>query len=320
MGCSFRWTVLSNCVIDQGLIALILDHVEVLLWDASYVMVFWWRLACSNPAWMLLLGVLAAEILTIACASFRMHSHVTTMVSGLLFMTWLRNANLSSVSLTAALFIVDEFLVLVKQPLFQFVISLWILLVLLLLGHITNCLAIALSDRLAAVIDVGILNCVLTRGDKLVVMFASDLCSMLGLMRDELIMDWEAIEGLIVWSLGHGLQVRRHLLAMEVNGSWRRLLNFVRLVNLLIHWHIVILVLSTRSAIALLALQLLLDSAREGPHILLLLRWWLVDLLVFNVAVHVNHMLVTHAIIDLFALTRILIACKGLLLLGMHFA
>ena len=70
--------------------------------------------------------------------------------------------------------------------------------VLLLLGHITNCLAIALSDRLAAVIDVGILNCVLTRGDKLVVMFASDLCSMLGLMRDELIMNREAIEGLIV--------------------------------------------------------------------------------------------------------------------------
>ena len=90
-------------------------------------------------------------------------------------------------------------------------------------------------------------------------------------MRDKLVMDWEAVEGLIVRGLGHGLQVRRHLLAMEVNWAWRRLLNFVRLINLVVHRHIVVLVLSTRSAFTLLALQLLLDSAGEGPHVLLLL-------------------------------------------------
>ena len=58
---------------------------------------------------------------------------------------------------------------------------------------------------------------------------------MLSLMSDELVMDWEAIEGLVVRGLGHGLQVRRHLLAMEVNRAWRRLLNFIRLVNLVVH-------------------------------------------------------------------------------------
>ena len=66
-------------------------------------------------------------------------------------------------------------------------------------------------------------------------MISSYLCTMLSLVSDKLIMHWEAIEGLVVRCLGHGFQVRRHLLAMEVNRAWRRLLNFVRLVNLVVH-------------------------------------------------------------------------------------
>ena len=58
-------------------------------------------------------------------------------------------------------------------------------------------------------------------------MIASNFGAMLSLMRNKLIVDWEAIKRLIVRGLGHGLQMRRHLLAMEVNGAWRRLLNFV---------------------------------------------------------------------------------------------
>ena len=58
-------------------------------------------------------------------------------------------------------------------------------------------------------------------------MITSNFGAMLSLMRDKLIVDWEAIEGLVVRGLGHGLQMRWHLFAMEVNGAWRRLLNFV---------------------------------------------------------------------------------------------
>ena len=102
-----------------------------------------------------------------------------------------------SCSILTALLIVDEFLVLVKESLFQFVVGLWILLGLLLLRHIANCLAIALNDLdgLVAVSDVGVLDCVLARGDKLVIVIASNLGAMLSY---KLIVNREAIEGLIV--------------------------------------------------------------------------------------------------------------------------
>ena len=311
MSCSFRWTILSNCVINQSLLTLILDHVEVLLWNASYFMVFLRWLACSNPAWMFLSAIFTTESLTIL-ASFRLHSHVTSMITGLLIVIWVRNANLSP-SICTTLLIVDKLLILIKQSLFQLIIGLWVLCVLLLL--LCTTLAIALDARL----QIGVLDRVLAWGNKLIVVISSYLCTMLSLMSDKLIMHWEAIEGLIVRCFCHGLQVRRHLLAMEVNRAWRRLLNFVRLVNLVVHWHIVILVLSTRSFCILLALQLLLDSTGQWPHVLLWLWWWLIDFLVFNVAVHVHHMLVAHAIIDFLALARILIAGKRLLR-GMEFA
>ena len=71
----------------------------------------------------------------------------------------MRNTNLSSPTCTTFL-IVDELLILIKQSLFQLIISLWVLLVLLLLG-ITCRLAIALNTRLIAVSDVGVLDRVL---------------------------------------------------------------------------------------------------------------------------------------------------------------
>ena len=81
------------------------------------------------------------------------------MITCLLIMTWVRNANLSA-SICTTLLIVDELLILVKQSLFQLVIGLWILLVLLLL-RVANCLATALNTRLVAVSDVGVLDRVL---------------------------------------------------------------------------------------------------------------------------------------------------------------
>ena len=101
---------------------------------------------------------------------------------------------------------------------------------------------------------------------------------MLTCVLGQLVVDRNRVEGLIVLNLiANRFQMmpssRWHLLSVELNRSWRRLLVFPRRSNFIEHWHIVMLVLHARSSFTLLAKLFLRDTTWQWPDIFFSLAW-----------------------------------------------
>ena len=254
----------SNCVIDQSLIALVLDQVDMLLRKSIDVMV-----VLSSTCRGLGLRSIDSVRVLLGAGGLRSTSSIT-------FAFVLDGVDVAAavatviLVLSTTLLIVNKLFVLIEKALLELIVGLGILDVLLGTGSSAvrdNLLELLVGRTVMS--HVLPLDSILTRSNELVWISTTELRSVL----TELVVNRDAVEGLIVGDLSDWLQVRGHLLSMEVDWARRRCLLLVLAIdaNFIEHRHVVVLLLHA-GAVGVLTEVLRLHSTRHRSHIFLGLR------------------------------------------------